>query len=164
MAWLRAEAITTAISPDSEVRTLRRTFLVSLAVLAVACPAALAAPAKHKPPTTGPGCKPQVSVIVKGTVAVAPGAAATLPFSLQVNVTHANLFGQAYVKAAQPVSVNVSDQTKLKLGKQKGLAALQALQVNDRVRIQARACKADLANGATPPLTAKRIDAHHPKS
>ena len=141
-----------------------RTSLVSLAALAVAASVALAAPQKHKPPATGPGCKPQVSVILKGTVAVAPGASATLPFSLQVNVKHANLFGLAYVKAAQPVSVNVTDQTKLKLGKQRGLAALRALQANDRVRIQARACKADLANGATPALTAKRIDAHHPKS
>ena len=126
--------------------------------------AAVAAPDKGKPPKTGPGCKPQVSVILKGTVSAAPGASATLPFSLQVHLTHANLFGQAYVKAAQPVSVNATDKTKIKLGKLKGLAALQALQVNDRVRIQARVCKAGLANGTTPALTATRIDAHHPKS
>jgi hypothetical protein len=143
---------------------LLKTSLVSLAALAVVASGALAAPQKHKPPATGPGCKPQISVILKGTVATAPGASATLPFSLQVNVNHANLFGQAYVKAAQPVTVNVTDQMKLRLGKLRGLAALQALQVNDRLRIQARACKADLLNGATPALTAKRIDAHHPKS
>jgi hypothetical protein len=143
---------------------LLRTSLVSLAALAVAASVALAAPQKHKPPTTGPGCKPQISVILKGRVALAPGASATLPFSLQVNVKHANLFGQVYAKAAQPVSVTVTDKTKVKRGKQKGLAALQALQLNDQVRIQARVCKADLANGATPALTAKRIDADHPKS
>ncbi len=143
---------------------MRKTLLLGLATLLVLATGAMAAPLKHKPPTTGPGCKPQVSVIVKGTVAVAPGTTATLPFSLQVNVTHANRFGQAYVKATQPVSVMVTDKTKLKLGKLKGLDALRALQVKDRVRIQALACKADLANGATPALTAKHVVAHHAKS
>jgi hypothetical protein len=126
--------------------------------------AAVAAPMKGKPPKTGAGCRPQVSVILTGTVATAPGASATLPLSLQVTVTHANLFGQAYVKGTQPVSVMVTDKTKVKLGTLKGLAAAQALQVKDRVRVQAYACKADLANGATPALTAKRVDAHHPAS
>jgi len=147
-----------------EVNMMRKTVLLGLATLLVLSTAALAAPLKHKPPATGPGCKPRVSVILKGTVAVAPGTAATLPFSLQANVAHANLFGQAYVKATQPVSVTVTNKTKVKLGKLKGLAALRALQVHDGVRIQALACKADLANGAIPALTAKRVDAHHPKS
>jgi hypothetical protein len=124
----------------------------------------VAAPLKAKPPKTGPGCRPQVSAILSGTVATAPGGAATLPFLLQVKVMHANLFGQAYVNATQPVSMTVTDKTKVKLAALKGLAALRALQVNDRLRIQALVCKADLANGATPVLTAKRVDAHHPKS
>jgi hypothetical protein len=125
---------------------------------------AVAAPMKGKPPKTGAGCRPQVSVILTGTVATAPGASATLPLSLQVTVTHANRFGHAYVKATQPVSVMVTDKTKVKLGALKGVAAVQALLVNDRVRVQALACKADLANGATPSLTAQRVDAHHPAS
>jgi hypothetical protein len=143
---------------------MRRTLLIAAAVLVATATAALAAPQKGKPPKTGPGCRPQVAVILKGTVAVAPGSAATLPFSLQVDVTHANLFGKAYVKATQPISIGVTNKTKIKLGKLKGLDALRALQVHDLVRIQALACKAELANSATPVLTAKRIDAHHPKS
>ena len=73
---------------------MRRTLLIAAAVLVATATAALAAPQKGKPPKTGPGCKPQVAVILKGTVAVAPGSAATLPFSLQLDVTHANLFGK----------------------------------------------------------------------
>src|SRR5262245_22222033 len=139
-----------------EVTRMLKTLSVGCAVLAVTTTAALAAPAK-KPPKQGPGCKPQVSVILKGTVATAPGGGATLPFSLAVTVKHANRFGHAYVTGSQPVSVTVNDQTKIRLGPMKALTALRALAVNDKVKIQARVCKADLVNGATPALTAKRV-------
>ena len=143
---------------------MRRTLLITIAVQVATGSVAVAAPMKGKPLKSGPGCKPQVAVILNGTVATAPGSGATLPFSLQVKVMHANRIGHAYVQATQPVSVMVTDKTKIKLGKLKGLAALRALQGNDRLRVQALACKADLANGATPTLTAKRVDAHHPAS
>ena len=58
-----------------EVTRMLKTFSVGCAVLAVSATAALAAPAK-KPPKQGPGCKPQVSVILKGTVATAAVPAA----------------------------------------------------------------------------------------
>jgi hypothetical protein len=143
-----------------EVSNLLRALTFACAALAVTATVALAAPQK-KPPT-GPGCKPQVSVILKGTVATAPGGGATLPFSLAVTVKHANRLGHAYVTAAQPVSITVNDQTKMRFQGMKGLTALHALVVNDRVKIEARVCKADLAHGATPALTAKRLVAHTP--
>ncbi len=37
---------------------------------------------------------------------------------------------------------------------------LADLLAGDRVLVQAKVCKADLAQGATPPLTAKRVVAH----
>lgn len=138
-----------------------RALILGCAALAVTATVALAAPQK-KPPTTGPGCKPRVSVILKGTVATAPGGGATLPFGLSVTVKHANRFGHAYVTGTQPVSITVNDQTRIRFQGTKGLTALRALVVNDRVKIEARVCKADLANGATPALTAKRLVAHTP--
>jgi hypothetical protein len=150
-----------------EVTRLFRTLLFGFAVLGVAATAATAAPAK-KPPTSGPGCRPQVSVILKGTIPVgqAPTAAATLPFDLKVSVTHANLFGKAYVKAAQPQSFSVTSKTSIRLttGKgvtlKKGLSALRATVSGDRVLIQGTVCKADLVKGATPALTVRKLVVH----
>lgn len=137
-----------------------RTLLFGFAVLAVAATTAVAAPEKGKPPPTGPGCKPQVSVILKGTVHTAPGGAAALPFALLVDVKHSNKLGHAYVTGAQPVTVTVDANTRIGRNNTHGLAALQAMLAGDRVVVQARVCKADLSGGKTPALTAKRVVAH----
>jgi hypothetical protein len=146
-------------------RNLRRSstmkvkmILLTLASAAITASVAIAAPpaGKGKPPTTGPGCKPSVSVVLTGTVAVAPGASPVLPFSLMVTAKHAN--HKAYVTATQPVAVTVTTTTKIsRKGGDKSLADLLA---GDRVTIHARACKADLKGGATPALTATKVDAH----
>jgi hypothetical protein len=78
-----------------------------------------------------------------------------LPFTLMVNVTSANSHGQAFVKLNQPVMV--TSTTKVSRQGDKSLASLLAL---DKVTVQARACKADLAGGATPTLTARMVSAH----
>jgi hypothetical protein len=141
-----------------------RVFAVLAALAAVFASVTVAASAKGKPPKTGPGCKPAVSVILKGTVA---GATAALPSDLMINVKHSNKHGRAYVQATQPVTVHLTTDTKIRRNNTKGLDALQAIAaaaVPDRVLVQARVCKADLANGATPDLTAKRVVAHPSKS
>ena len=64
-----------------------------------------------KPSTTGAGCKPQITVVLHGTVATAPGATPALPFGLMVNVTSANSHhGKAFVKPNEPVTVIVGHQ------------------------------------------------------
>jgi hypothetical protein len=127
-------------------------------VVAVAAVVAVGASAKGKPPTTGVGCKPNVTVILKGSLA---GDGAAAPFSLLVTVTHTNHFGRAYKNAAQPISILVTTDTKVRRGDSKSSVDLKT---GDRVNIRARACKADLANNATPTLTAIRIVAHAPTS
>jgi hypothetical protein len=133
--------------------------LATLFVVCVTVSSAVAAPppGKGKPPTTGQGCKPNVTVVLKGSLAATPGAAAT---SLSVTVKSANRHGHAYVTATQPTAVLVDEDTKVRRRGKKMLADLLA---GDRVLVQAKVCKADLAQGATPPLTAKRVVAHPAK-
>jgi len=142
---------------------LLKTLTLVCGVLAVSATAALAAPQK-KHPTSGAGCRPQVSVILHGTVATAPGNAATLPSTLMVNVKHANFFGHAYLNATQPVAIKVDTGTHIRLGVMTGLTALHAVAQKDRVKVEARVCKADLAKNATPGLSATLVVAHKPAS
>ena len=109
--------------------------------------------AKGKPPKSGPGCRPRVALVLRGTLATAPGAGT----SFSLNVTRANHHAAAYAAASQPITILVDTQTVVRRQGKKTLADLVS---GDRALVQARACKADLAGGATPPLTATRIVAH----
>ncbi|HET6623641.1 MAG TPA: hypothetical protein VFG70_03860 [Gaiellaceae bacterium] len=133
--------------------------LATLFVVCVAVSSAVAAPppGKGKPPTTDQGCKPNVTVVLKGSLAATPGATAT---SLSVTVKSANRHGRAYATANQPTAVLVDEDTKVR---RRGKKTLGDLLAGDRVLVQAKVCKADLAQGATPPLTAKRVVAHPAK-
>ena len=126
-----------------------RLLVVSLAAAMLSVSAAVAAPppGKGKPTTTGEGCKPKVTVVLKGTLASAP---------LNVTVTKANRWGRAYVSASA-VTVATNADTKVR---RHGKKLLTDLVVGDRVLVQAKVCKADLANEATPALTAVRVVAH----
>jgi len=136
-----------------------RKMLFGVVVALVAASAAVAAPPPGKgKPTTGPGCKPAVAVILKGTLA-AGGAAA--PFSLLVTVTGGNHASKPYKAGAQPVSISVTITTKIS---RQGDHNPADLKTGDVVNVHAWACKADLANGATPALTAKRVTAHPAKT
>jgi len=130
--------------------------LVAMVIASLGVSAAVAAPplGKGKPVATGEGCKPKVTVVLKGTLlAVEPVALAT---TLSVNVTKANRHGRAYV-AASPVTVTVTDDTKVR---RQGKKTLDDLKSGDRVLVQARLCKAALVGGATPGLTASKVVAH----
>jgi hypothetical protein len=132
-----------------------KALLTTLVVVALAASAAVAAPppGAGKPPATGAGCKPKVTVVLKGALT---SVSTTV---LGVNVKQANRQGRAYVTAAQPTTVLVNTDTKVR---RQGKKALADLLVGDRVVVQARVCKKDLANGATPALTAVRVVAHPP--
>lgn len=122
--------------------------IVALVIASLGVSAAVAAPPLGKgKPTTGEGCKPKVTVVLKGTLATAP---------LNVNVTSGNRWGRAYVTAGS-VAVTVDANTKVR---RQGKKLITALVPGDRVLVQAKVCKADLANEATPTLTAVRVVAH----
>ena len=134
--------------------------LTGLAVAGLAVSSAVAAPppGKGKPETAGAGCKPKIAVVLKGTLASTPGASAT---SLSVNVTSANHWGKAYVGgSAKSIGVD-PNTTKVR---RQGKKTLGDLLKDDRVLVQARVCKADLANNATPALTASKVIAHPAKA
>jgi hypothetical protein len=132
-----------------------RVLLVGIAAAMLSVSAAVAAPpdGKGKPPTTGEGCKPKVTVVLKGTLTGAP---------LSVDVTSANRWGRAYVPGTASTSIAVDPNTT-KVRRQ-GKALITDLVVGDRVLVQARVCKADLADDVMPSLTAVRVVAHPAKA
>ena len=132
---------------------LKVTILAVLAAVLTASTAIAAPPAGKGKPVTGEGCKPMVTVVLKGAVT---GVSAT---SLDMTVTRSNRWGRAWATAGSATLTMTTDKTKVRRnGKTTGLVA------TDRVLVQARVCKADLANEAMPPLTAVRVVAHPVKA
>jgi hypothetical protein len=128
--------------------------LLALA-LVVSLVAVSAALGKGKPPTTGADCRPAVKVVLNGILApdVDP---ANGDASFVLTVKRSNKHGRAYRQAG---SATIMIDGKTRLSRQ-GAHNLGALAPNDRVSVKAKVCKADLAHGATPDLTARKIDAH----
>jgi hypothetical protein len=112
-----------------------------------------------KPPRTGEHCKPAVTVMLAGVLAadVDPQDGDT---SFVLTVKHSNRHGRAY-KQAGSATVLVDAKTRVR---RQGAKTLGALAPNDRVHVTAKVCKADLANGATPDLTARKVGAHPAKA
>jgi len=135
-----------------------RFLLVGVMAAGLAASAAIAAPppGKGKPVTTGAGCKPMVTVVLKGTLDSASAS------SLSVDVTSANRWGRAYVPGTGLTAVGVDTNTKVRRNGNTTPAA--GLVKGDWVLVQARTCKADLAADATPPLIAARVVAHPAKA
>jgi hypothetical protein len=145
-----------------------KSFVAAALVAALCASAAVAAPppGKGKPATTpsghqgkpatqGPGCRPQVTVVLKGTIT------AVSPTQLDMTVTQANRWGRAW-KTLASATVTLTPDTKVRRNGKKMATDLAA---TDWVLVQARACKADLANGTVPPpLTAVRVVAHPAKA
>ena len=127
--------------------------VASLAVAGLAVSSAVAAPPDGKgKPKTGEGCKPQVTVVLKGTLTGAP---------LNVDVTSSNRWGRAYVPGTASTVIAVNDDTKVR---RQGKKKITDLVVGDRVLVQARVCKADLKDNLMPSLTASRVVAHPAKT
>lgn len=112
--------------------------------------------AKGPRPSTGPGCKPNVAVVLKGSLANDPVDG---DLSFEMSVTNANKHGRAYLSSA--ITVNVDGKTKVRR-KAPGSAptkTLDSLAMGDLVKVKSKACKAELADGGTPQLTARHVKA-----
>lgn len=136
-----------------------KVLLVGLAAAMLIVSSAVAAPPEGKgKPRTGEGCKPKITVVLKGTFV---SASTTL---LSMNVTGANRWGRAY----NPGTANVTLDTKTKVrgGGMKSVTDLLAdLKPGDRVLVQARVCKDDLKDPtAKPQLTASKVIGHPAKA
>ena len=132
-------------------------FVLALVASLVAVSAAIAGdhPGKGPKPKTGPGCKPAVTVMLAGVLA-ADADPQDADTSFTLTVQRSNKHGRAY-KLAGTATIAVDAKTKVR---RQGAHNLGALAPNDRVHVTAKVCKADLKNGATPDLTARKIGAH----
>jgi hypothetical protein len=136
-----------------------KVLLVGFAAL-VSVSTAVAAPPTDKGnphPTTGVGCKPQVTVVLRGTFTSASTT------SLTMTVVGANHWGKAW-KTAGTASVTLDTKTKVRGNGMKAVTDLSKMTNGDRVLVQARSCKADLASNAMPALTAVRVVGHPAKA
>jgi hypothetical protein len=124
------------------------------AVLAV--PIALGAPAA-KPPPTGPGCKPAVSVILRGTLTSDPAG----PGTFTMNTTGANKPGKVFVGGLDE-TITVGADTKVR--RQNTPKLIASLAFGDRVVVHLKACKGSLPLDAAEllALTALRVNAKAP--
>ena len=134
--------------------------LAALAVAGLAVSSAVAAPPEGKGKLrTGEGCKPKITVVLKGTLVSASTT------SLSMNVTGANRWGRVYKDAV--ANVTLDTKTKVRGGGMKSVADLVAkLKAGDRVLVQARVCKDELKDPVTtkPALTATKVIGHPAKA
>ena len=143
---------------------LTKLVTVALATAALAVSGASADPGhgkgKDKSPAA-PKCK-AANVQLKGLMTSDPGASET---SFTMSVLKANHGGKAY-KLAGSATISVDAKTRFHrhaAGVHGNRATIGDLAMGDSVKVKAKVCRADLANGATPALTARKVDAHAPK-
>jgi hypothetical protein len=131
---------------------------------------AKAPPGKGKPESKGKKtttsstdpatCKPKISVILKGTFVSGGGTSFTM------NVTQSNFHGRDLV--GSPLTLTVDDKTMFR---RNGHAELADFKADDRLNVQARACKKPKNATQTPAaapaaptaLLAKRVTGHPAK-
>src|SRR5215510_10802787 len=144
---------------------MRLTKLVTLALAtaALAASSATADPGHGKP--NGPNaqkCKP-ANVKLMGVLTSDPASTDT---SFTMTVLKANHAGKAY-KLAGSATIDVDAKTRVHRhapGVHGNKATVGDLALGDFAKVRAKVCKTDLADGATPDLTARKIDAHAPKA
>lgn len=133
------------------------------ALLVVGLAAGLAVPVAFakKPPPAGEGCKPNVSVILKGTLTSDPEFAGAGTFTM--STTGANKPGKAFVGGADE-TITVGADTKIR--RQSSPKLVASLESGDRAVVHFKACKGDLPLDAAEltALTALRVNAQAPKT
>ena len=141
---------------------MQRKAVVATAFAAVlAVPIAFGAPptGKGKPAASGPSCKPQISVILKGTLTSDPEFVGAGSFTM--NTTGANKAGKPLVGGAAE-TILVGADTKIR--RQNGPKLVASLESGDRAVVHLRACKGDLPldSAELAALSALRVNAQAP--
>ena len=133
-------------------------FVAAAFVAVLAVPIAFGAPAK-KPPPTGAGCKPAVSVILKGTLTSDPEFVGAGTFTM--NTTRGNKAGKVFVGGAAE-TITVGADTKVR--RQNAPKLIASAESGDRAVVHLRACKGALPLDAAEltALTALRVNAKAP--
>ncbi len=142
--------------------------LFCLGLVTASLAVAQAPPGKGKPEGKGKktttsstdpaACKPKISVILKGTFVSGGGTSFTM------NVTQTNFHGRDLV--GSPLTLTVDDKTMFR---RNGLAELSDFKADDRLNVQARACKKQKNAAQAPPaaptaMLAKRVTGHPAKA
>ena len=132
----------------------QRAFVAAALAAAIAVPIAFA-----KPPPTGPGCKPAVSVILKGTLTSDPEFVGAGTFTM--DTTGGNKAGKVFVGGAAE-TITVGADTKVR--RQGGPKLIASLESGDRAVVHLKACKGALPLDAAEltGLTALRVNAKAP--
>jgi hypothetical protein len=130
-------------------------FVAAAFVAVLAVPIAFAAQAK-KPPPTGAGCKPAVSVILKGMLTSDPEFVGAGTFTM--NTTGGNKAGKVFVGGAAE-TITVGADTKVR--RQNAPKLIASAESGDRAVVHLRACKGALPLDAAEltALTALRVNA-----
>jgi hypothetical protein len=142
---------------------LHKLVTIALATAALAASSATADPGHGKSSAAdATKCKP-ANVKLMGTLTSDPGSTDT---SFTMTVTKSNNAGEAY-KLAGTATVNVDTKTRIHrhaAGVHENKATVGDLALGDYAKVKASVCKTDLANGAMPELTARKVDARAPKA
>jgi hypothetical protein len=127
------------------------------ACAALAVPAALA---KGPPPKSGAGCKPKISVVLKGKLTTDPDAGAT---SFSMDVTGSNRHGKSLVTKPTATNVDIKLDPKTVI-RRNGKKLVELLQKDDRAVVVIYRCKADLplTDETVDDVAAARVTAHPP--
>ena len=139
---------------------MRLKFLIlALVASLVAVSAAVAKDHPGKGPKAGHACKARWPSFSRACSApMSTRRTATRRFTMLVK--RSNRHGRAYKKAGS-ATLMVDAKTRVN---RLGAHNLGALAPNDRLLVTAKVCRADLKNGATPDLTARRVLAHPAKA
>jgi hypothetical protein len=125
------------------VRSKAISALILAAALAPAAAFAAPPPGKGKPSATGTGCKPRVTVVVRGTAAADGGT------TLSLTVSGGNHWAKLLFanNTTTTTTVTTSQTTRVTVAEKAG--SLSSIKKGDRVLVQYRVCKGDLSGQNT---------------
>jgi len=122
------------------------------ATVTVAAPTTTTKTHGKKPSTTGAGCKPAVTLVIKGT-ASADGSAS----ALSLNITGGNHAAKPLFGSNTTTALTVNTTASTKVTANDSASALSSVKKGDRVLVQYKVCKADVTGTSTHVASANAL-------